>query len=484
MNPILKYNLKDHGLKLEKTNPQEAIKYYNNLLNHEYFINDYYIYRRLVLMFEKTRDSDEKIRIIKKFFKSGIYCNNHHYLWFIHKLEKLNINQDEINKLTSYFKKNSIPNKNKSNTPLPVADRIRKRNGEVIVESQEKYNRREKQYEYEIKLTRLNYQHKYHESIDLLNYMIEKEGYKRYIYFKKLCLNYSKIKDKENELKTIKRYFNGESTRTRKSDKWFENRLNILNETEIIININDLDLTKNPFYEYNKKLDLKENLKRKATLIEYGKTLNFNDAINYYKYLCNNTYFKNDYYPYRQLTIIYDELNDYTGNLVNIKKLLQSRIYLNEYQFLYFSDKIRVLMNKTGTDDETVKKWFDDYEIHGSVNKFKLNKYLADKFQNKDGMISIISDDEYNYAQELLALKEKGCIYERVGNFELAIIHYIKIIKDLEFNYVVFHKRLCYCLGRINDMYRLDKAIELYFTYPPIDKSESSDEYFMELKPM
>ena len=72
---IIKYELKMKGLNLEKENPQKAIDFYKELLNHKYFINDYYLYRRLVIQYKKTKEFDKKVNVIRCFFKSKIYCN-------------------------------------------------------------------------------------------------------------------------------------------------------------------------------------------------------------------------------------------------------------------------------------------------------------------------------------------------------------------------------------------------------------------------
>jgi hypothetical protein len=485
MTPILKYNLKDRGAKLESENPIKAIDYYNDLKGHEYFANDYFPYRRLVLMHEKVGDDESKASVIREFFRAKIHCNCHNYLWFKYKLEDLKdkglTTQAEIDMLTDYFKQNSLKNKSIANTPLPIADRIRKRNGRVIVESQKSYDRREKQYEYDVRLSHLNRQRKYDEYIALLNHMIDDEGYRRYVYFKRLCIAYRKVDDSEKELEVIERYFRGESTRTKASDRWFKHRLDELKAPEVIIDISGMDLSRNPFFEYSRKLDTTENLKRKCALIEYGRRLEGADAIAYYKYLSSNTYFKNDWYPYHRLSEIYNETGDDNANLVNIKKLLQSKIYLNEYQFLWFSDRIRVLMDKTSTPEETVQRWLDDYEIHGSTNRFRLNKYLADRFVSDKGKFTLLKDSEFDHIQERLALRERGCIYERVGNYDLAITHYVKIINEREFNYAEFHMRLWDCLFKIGDFKRLRKAMALYRSSPPSDRSDESDGHFAKL---
>lgn len=544
-NYIDKYQMKDKGLDLERTEPEEAIKYYNGLLTHEYFINDFWPYRRLVLMYKKTKEFDKKTDIIKTFFKTGIYCNNHQFLWFRNKLRTLSekdyITPEEIDSLADYFKTHSNANKDKANTPLPIADRIRKRKGEIIVVSEEEYDNKQKQYEYEVRCTELNRQKRYKEYIDLLNHMIDDLGYNRYGYFQKLCVAYRRFNDYDNELRVINKYMNGESTRTKVSDEWFEKRLQDVesinspkSETEelkdeikslkkekedllkriaelenkkpkkekpkkrkypkasdfenkyvyeIPFNLDELNLTKPPIYEYNPNLNELENLKRKNILIQYGKLLTRNkqtsDAIRYYKYLCNNTYFANDWYPYRQLTIIYDKTKDYHTNLINIKKLFHSRTYLNRYQFVWFSEKVRRILEKVDVNEYKVNEWFEYYESHGALNESKSNKFLADRFMKlNDNAVLVITDEYFNYRQERYALEEIGRVYERVGNYELAITHYKKIIDEKEFNFYKFYQRICYCLEKLKDYNRELEAIKLYYTNPPIEVSEYSDEWF------
>lgn len=544
-NYIDKYNLKDEGLKLEKSEPEKAIKYYEKLLSHEYFINDFWPYRRLVLIYKKTKEFDKKTEIIKTFFKSGIYCNNHQFLWFRNKLRTLSekgfITSEEIDSLTDYFKTHSITNKQKANTPLPIADRIKKQKGEIIVVSEEEYDNDQMQYEYDIRCTELNRQKKYEEYIELLNLMIDDFGYRKYRYFQKLCVAYRRLNDYDNELRIINKYMNGESTRTPVSDEWFEKRLADVeaikkpkSETEklkdeikalkkeneyiskrlaelenkdsenekikkekyrnvsdfeneyvykIPFNMNEFNLAKPPIYEYDSILNEFENIKRKNILIQYGKLLTHNkqtnDAIRYYKYLCNNTYFSDDWYPYRQLTIIYDKTKDYHANLINIKKLFHSNTYLNRYQFIWFSEKIRRILEQVDVNEFKVNEWFEYYETHGALNESKSNKFLADKFMklNKDTIL-VITNEYFNHRQERYALEETGRVYERVGNYELAIAHYEKIIAEKEFNYYQFYQRICYCLEKLKDYNRELKAIKLYYTNPPIQVSEASDKWF------
>ena len=517
---IEKYNIKNKGLKLEKTNPKKAIEFYKEILGHEYFINDFWPYRRLVLMYKKTKNFEKKTDIIKTFFKSGVYCNNHHYLWFRNKLRTLSekgyISPEEIDSLTDYFKTHSCINKQKANTPLVIADRIIKQHGEIIIVSEEKYDNKQKQYEYEEKCRELNRQKRYGDYIELLNHMIDDLGYRRYMYFQKLCVAYRRLNDHDNELRVINKYMDGKSSRTQVSDEWFEKRLeevqnidktaelenkktekekpkkknypNISNYEnkyvyEIPFNKRELDLAKPPIHEYDSSLNEFENLKRKNLLIQYGKLLTQNkqttDAIKYYQYLCNNTYFSNDWYPYRQLTIIYDKTKEYHANLLNIKKLFHNNTYLNRYQFTWFCEKIRKILEKVNADENELKEWIEYYESHGALNESKINKFLADRFMKlNDETILVITDEFFNYRQERYALEEIGRIYERVGNYELAITHYKNIIAENEYNFYKFYQRICLCLEKLEDYSRELEAIKLYYTNPPIEVSETSDKWF------
>ena len=164
--------------------------------------------------------------------------------------EKDYITREEIDSLTNYFKIHSPNNKQKANIPLPIADRIRKQKGEIIVVSEEEYNKKQMQYEYEVRCTELNRQKRYDEYIELLNHMIDDLGYRRYGYFKKLCVAYRRLDDYDNELRIINKYMNGESTRTKVSDEWFEKRLS---------DVQDFNKT---HYEFENKKPKKEKSKR------------------------------------------------------------------------------------------------------------------------------------------------------------------------------------------------------------------------------
>ena len=68
----------------------------------------------------------------------------------------------------------------------------------------------------------------------------------------------------------------------------------------------DLD-SKIELYEYDDSLSEIENILRKFLLEQYGQKIQLEemyvDAIEFYNQLLGNSYFENDWYVYRQLTI-------------------------------------------------------------------------------------------------------------------------------------------------------------------------------------
>ena len=56
-------------------------------------------------------------------------------------------------------------------------------------------------------------------------------------------------------------------------------------------------------FEYDESLDEVENILRKYSLKKRGLCLRGEEAVSYFKNLTNNSYFENDWYPYRQITI-------------------------------------------------------------------------------------------------------------------------------------------------------------------------------------
>lgn len=548
-----KYQLKIKGMNLEKEDTKQAIDFYTELLHHKYFINDYYPYRRLVILYKKTREFDKKVNIIRCFFKSEIYCNKRNYLWFRNKLrlysKKGFITTGEIDELTNYFKTHALKNKEKSNHPVPIAERLRIDRGKVRVISQETYDNSQKVYELEEIGLELKRQGKYDEFIDLYIHMIDDLGYRSYRYYKSLAIAYGKIGDYESELKIINRYYEDDTTKTDSSNEWFDKRLKEVSNKSDAKHINPQiseieqlrdenkrlkkqirDLEKqikkyesnsskidskpqrkqlsnnlgiedtilyefpinenfeieleefNEIYEFDDSLSEKLNIYRKLILKEYGRKLTYDkeysQAIEFYNNLKENSYFKNDWFPYRQLSIIHDRNKNYNDNLENIKDLFLSGIYLNKYQYVWFTNKIKKIMENMSINESEFQKWLDYYGSNGSQNKSKLNNVLADQMVKQDEMFKVLDKESFEYRQEIYGLEEIGMTSERVGNYELAIAHYKNIIDEGKYNIYKFYQRICLCLEKLKDYPRELDAIKLYYAQPPLHITEFSDEWF------
>lgn len=572
---IDKYNIKRDGLELEKENPKEAIKFYKDHLNDELFINDYYIYRRLVLMYKKTKQYDKKVNVIRCFFKSDIYCNKHNYLWFRNKLRKYSekgfITKEEIKDLTDYYKDHGCNNKDKSNVPVPIADRIIKKREEIIIDSEESYNRRHRAYELEEEGRELKRTGKIHEFIELYNYMIDDLGFRSYSYFKALCVAYRQIWDLDNELRIIDKYFNGESTRTKISNDWFEKReeevLNLLGvETEDEITFDKLfnddefieDISENAklhdeinilkkhvetlekriselerrihisygydnlsdrgeihithqeiippinntisnnsnsnnfhpqnvktntviydhiipishelehkiknsteLYEYDGSLDEIENILRKFALKKRGLSLKGEEAVSFFKCLTENSYFKNDWYPYRQITIKYDLKGEYKLNLENIKEMFLSGVYLNNYQYVWFTNKLRKISEHIQIDESQVNEWVEYYNMNGAKNEDKIHTPVvnADRMTTKGDTLKIFTKKQFDIKQTRYELRETCRMLESIGNYQRefdVIKEYYNAYPECRMNKRWYNDKLNKINGQLNSSYTFD----------------------------
>ena len=196
----------------------------------------------------------------------------------------------------------------------------------------------------------------------------------------------------------------------------------------------EFDLSRKPSFEYDDKLDKIENIIRKILLKEYGRHLvyarEFDKAISFYEEMKSNSFFKNDWYPYRQLTIIYDRIKDNRANLENIKNVLLSGIYLNDYQYIWFTNKIKNIEHNIPVDSELIDDWINFYELNGAKNKSELNRLLADRITKKENEYKILSEESFNVRQTIYEIDEIGRIYEREKDYEFAISYYEDVIAD------------------------------------------------------
>lgn len=188
----------------------------------------------------------------------------------------------------------------------------------------------------------------------------------------------------------------------------------------------ELDLD-NPF-GFDSNLSDEDNIKMKFILKDNGNYLTkeklYDDAIEYYGCLKNNSYFENDWYPYRQLAMIFEKKGKHEENIENIKQLFFSGIYCNGYQYIWFIHKLNNALVYVEIEESEIGTWLDYYNEHGAKNENKLDTpiFIADRIVKQDNKIKVYSKQMfYNNYQKLSEFKEKVRFSEQIGDYESAL---------------------------------------------------------------
>ena len=129
-NLEIKYELILRGESLLNTeNYNEAITFYNELLNHEFFINDYYPFVMLTKSYKGLEQHDKEVEVITEFFKSGRYCKKSVLKRFKKRLQELDeigyFDYSTINELENEFRNNGAKNLKLCRVPLTLAHEIK-----------------------------------------------------------------------------------------------------------------------------------------------------------------------------------------------------------------------------------------------------------------------------------------------------------------------------------------------------------------------
>lgn len=202
-NIVRKFRLKQHGqiLQLEEMY-EEAIDFYKELIENSYFKNDWYPYRQLTIMYEKTDNHEANLENIKKFFYSGIYCNKYQLVWFKHKLKRISANQNDIETLISYYNQNGANNKNKMHKPVIHADCMTTRKNILKTFTLEHFDFKQRKYELRELCRMLEFENDYEKELEVLKKYyneLPKGGMRKNWYNDKLA----KINDNLNTHYTI-----------------------------------------------------------------------------------------------------------------------------------------------------------------------------------------------------------------------------------------------------------------------------------------
>ena len=185
----------------------------------------------------------------------------------------------------------------------------------------------------------------------------------------------------------------------------------------------DLD-SKIELYEYDDSLSEIENILRKFLLEQYGQKIQLEemyvDAIEFYNQLLGNSYFENDWYVYRQLTICFEKILDDKSNLENIKRFFYSGIYCNEYQLIWFKHKIKRISRFIPINQHEIETWLDYYNEHGAKNKNKMHKPIihADCMTTRKNILKTFTLEHFDLKQDKYAFREYCRMLEFDNNYE------------------------------------------------------------------
>ena len=226
---------------IENKSFNEARDYYLQLLNHELFINDYYPFLKLSIIYKELGDFESEVKIIKEFFSSGIYCDEKTFNYFKSRLYDLNYG-DDFDKLEKSFMEVNLKNKKLTNLPVISSSLVRKINYNQLSRDYKFFkdllifdedSSLEIKIKFKYKLIRTgdelleNYQHL--EAIDFFNKLLKHSLFKNDAYpylvlskiFKSLCQS-------DYEKNMILEFFNSEIYCDSVDFKYFKTRLDKL----------------------------------------------------------------------------------------------------------------------------------------------------------------------------------------------------------------------------------------------------------------
>lgn len=391
-----KYNLILMGNDLiKKAQYPMAIAYYTRLLSHGLFSNDYHPYLKLYRAYHKDKQYEKALSILIEFFKSGIYCNDKKLKWFIGRLRDSSkggyLDPSRIRELEYDFNEFGALNKDLADTPVPISLKI--------IEMFESEDEAEVP---EIEVP------KFEEDKNL-----KIDGYSKN-YFNQLIAE-------------------------------------ITNQPEYKSYI---DLTEHNSSDYI-SFENHDLVDEKANLINQGKLLEREDyekAADFYEDLKKNNLFINDYYPYRRQCILFKNyIKDDQRDWDTIVDIFSKGVYLNKHQYIWLNNKIIELISKLGVEERdinNINRLLEDYEVNKENYEKVQNQPVpiaARIFKDENGL-RVISQEKYDYIENIHYINELGTGYIRRGEYETAIEFHVKLFKQ---NIPYFKCRACRSFIRI-----------------------------------
>ena len=243
-----------------------------------------------------------------------------------------------------------------------------------------------------------------------------------------------------------------------------------INKELRFISIEDFDA--NEKYEFDPNLSTEENIARKFVLKKKGRDLKadkkYKLAIEHYLFLLKNSYFANDYYPYRHLAIKYELTKQLDKMTETISNFFISGIYAHPREINWFIYKLIYLEEDSYITKDEIDSLLNYYNNHGALNKDKEHDpiYLADRiFQRRNGEIALDNQYSYEKQEEQYALKEEGRYLEHYKLYDQAIDFYTEIIDKDAKGATEAYKRLAYIFEILGDYENELEVIKDFYKY-------------------
>lgn len=474
-----KYEIITDGRKIEKENRENAYDFYSSHLKNPLFKNDYYIYKKLVIY---ENNPEKQLDLIISFFSNGIYCDRYHYLWFLKKLYdislKINISLEYIEDALLKFKENGFTKKRFQDKPVPIAEKITLNNNVLKIRTDKEYALREFKFELQQEAADLKKIKEYELANQILTKLILDYGFKASKVFKEICNNYHKLGQYENELKWIYAFFNKAKTYNNSYEEFFLKRLTELNVKITEFNHKELFFDDNEYYLSNE--DFKNNkhcsfdiseyitlIKDKYAMILKGINLekNYpNEAINFYYSILNHELFKNDYYVYKKLIFLHDDLGKFEKEIDLILSFFDSGIYCDRYNYLLFIVQLKKLsMNYVIYEDE-INDCLKSFKEKSFSNRYLENTPapLSERIFFKSNVLEILPGKQFQKEQEIKALNLEYDLFESNFMFNSANTILKILLNEYEMNDSELYKQICFNYNELNDVKNEISIIEEY----------------------
>ena len=474
-----KYDIITEGRKIEKENRENAYDFYSSYLNNHLFKNDYYIYKKLVIF---ENNPEKQFDLIISFFNKGIYCDRYHYLWFLKKLHdislKINVSLEDIEDALLKFKENGFTKRKFQDVPVHIAEKITLNKNVLKIRTDKEYTLREFKFELQQEANDLKKIRKYEFANQILIRLILDYGFKPSKVFKEICNNYHKLGQYENELKWIYAFFNKSKRFNNPYDEFFLKRLTELDVKITEFNHQELFFDDNDYYLSNEEFKNKKHnpfdiaeyialIKDKYAMILKGRTLekdNPKEAIDYYYSILNHELFKNDYYVYKKLIFLHDDLNKFETEIDLILSFFDSGIYCDRYHYLLFIVQLKKLSLEFEIYEDEINDSLKLYKEKSFNNKYLENTPapLSERLVIISNILNIIPGEQFQIEQEIKALNMEYDLFQANLMFDSANDILKILLNEYEINDVGLYKQICFNYSELNDVESEIKIIECY----------------------